>query len=480
MHTYYKSNFRFLLPAFGALLISIQVWSQGSVKIGSAAPPHPSAILDIQVENYGVMIPEVSLTNALKAAPVISPANGLLVYSEASLDSGLLGQGFYYWEGRWKKLLAESDTWKYTGNYNLNYSFWFGFTSGQNKLGTQDDADLIFKRNNTRAGMIGSTNTALGLNALSNGSLSGVYNSALGVNALQANTSGSYNTAGGVQALRDNSQGSYNTAFGLQALMSNQVGDSNVAVGIAALGNNTIGSKNTASGHLALTNTNNGVKNTAIGYNAQVGANLTYATAIGANATVSASNALVLGGTGNNAVKVGIGTSIPQNDLAINQRPNDSAGIKLTYYTAGFNWRFCEDDTGHLSFLKNGTLRGFIRLSNGEYVKASDQKLKQDIENIEGVLPRVLQLKPKTYRYTGNNDTSPLSFGFLAQEVEPLFPELVFTKPDTGLKGLAYEEVGVIAVQAIREQQALINAQTDRLHQIEQRLRVLETRSKQK
>lgn len=55
-----------------------------------------------------------------------------------------------------------------------------------------------------------------------------------------------------------------------------------------------------------------GIKNTAIGYGADVASgSLQNATAVGYNAIVGASNALVLGGTGVNAVNVGIGTATP-------------------------------------------------------------------------------------------------------------------------------------------------------------------------
>jgi hypothetical protein len=58
--------------------------------------------------------------------------------------------------------------------------------------------------------------------------------------------------------------------------------------------------------------------NTSLGYHAGVGVDgLTNATAIGANAFVSESNALVLGGTDSNAVDVGIGTTTPQSTLQV-------------------------------------------------------------------------------------------------------------------------------------------------------------------
>jgi len=55
-------------------------------------------------------------------------------------------------------------------------------------------------------------------------------NTALGLGALNANTSGSFNTASGFQALLSNTTGNSNTASGLQALYSNTTGSGNTAI----------------------------------------------------------------------------------------------------------------------------------------------------------------------------------------------------------------------------------------------------------
>jgi hypothetical protein len=134
---------------------------------------------------------------------------------------------------------------------------------------------------------------------------------------------GRSNTASGYQALFNNAS-SYNTAHGAGALFSNTSGSFNTASGYNALYNNTTGSTNTAFGYQALLTNSTGGNNTAIGYDAGPNASgLSYATAIGANATVSESNAMVLGGTGAAAVNVGIGTATPA-------YPLDVAGIIRT------------------------------------------------------------------------------------------------------------------------------------------------------
>ena len=55
--------------------------------------------------------------------------------------------------------------------------------------------------------------------------------------------------------------------------------------------------------------------------------NLTFATAIGSNAIVSESNAMVLGGTGSNAVKVGIGTAAPAYTLDVQGTGNFTGAV---------------------------------------------------------------------------------------------------------------------------------------------------------
>ncbi len=145
--------------------------------------------------------------------------------------------------------------------------------------------------------------------------------------SVNAAAPGDENTAVGSQALNVNGTGSTggfvsfgNTAVGAQSLLANTLGNDNTASGFDALGKNTSGGSNTASGTLALFYNVTGSNNTALGYNAgsdTASPGLTNSTAIGANAVVSKSNSLVLGGTGANAVDVGIGTATPQATLDV-------------------------------------------------------------------------------------------------------------------------------------------------------------------
>ena len=162
---------------------------------------------------------------------------------------------------------------------------------------------------------------------------SGSQNTATGVATLFNNTTGSLNTASGWDALLDNTSGANNTATGAGALFSTTNGGNNTAVGMVALYGNTTGSGNTAfgsnAGNTPTTGATTGSNNTFVGANSSPGTQtaLSNATAIGAFATVTQSNSLVLGSINgvNGATAdtlVGIGTTAPAAKLDVHGTAN--------------------------------------------------------------------------------------------------------------------------------------------------------------
>ncbi|MEO6548684.1 MAG: tail fiber domain-containing protein [Ferruginibacter sp.] len=67
------------------------------------------------------------------------------------------------------------------------------------------------------------------------------------------------------------------------------------------------------------------------------------------------------------------------------------------------------------------------------------------------VLPAIMQLHPKTCHYKDNQSGDPLSYGFIAQEVEQLFPAFVTTKGPDGMKAIAYQNLIVVAIKTIQK-----------------------------
>lgn len=89
---------------------------------------------------------------------------------------------------------------------------------------------------------------------------------------------------------------------------------------------------------------------------------------------------------------------------------------------------------------------------------ASDGALKKDIVEAEPVLDRLLQVPVRRYRWKTDPADARRSLGVVAQEVRPLFPELVGTyqDPETGERVLtvAYTDFGLLAVKALQELKA--------------------------
>nr|WP_294935287.1 tail fiber domain-containing protein [uncultured Flavobacterium sp.] len=245
-----------------------------------------------------------------------------------------------------------------TDNVGLGYRSLQTNTTGSYNTATGSNA---MRLNTTGYDNVANGNSALGVNT------TGAFNTGIGAHALNANTTGNNNTAVGRIALNSSTAASNNTAVGARALESTTLGSRNTVAGyqagnlnttgndIAAFGyfslqNNTTGVGNSAFGTSALNANTTGTNNTALGFNADVSSGaLTNATAIGYNAKVAASNSMVLGGTGANAVKVGIGTTAPAEELEV-------VGNVRTSSLAGTGTRVVQADAnGTLTPLAGGT-----------------------------------------------------------------------------------------------------------------------------
>lgn len=129
-------------------------------------------------------------------------------------------------------------------------------------------------------------------------------------------------------------------------------------------------------------------------------------------------------------------------------------GILLKY--DGYEWKTYIDFANDYNFAFNNSLRAWIYDTDGSYHNSSDRRLKKDIQPFDNVLPRLTKLQAYTYHMKDAAEDSPISVGFMAQEVEEQFPQLVVEKE--GFKTLCYDHFAVLSVQAIKEQQTQIEA----------------------
>ncbi len=343
-----------------------------------------------------------------------------------------------------------------------------GFATGNTAIGSKTLLSNTNGYENTAIGFeclkknnSGNSNTGIGFYALKN-NFNGIGNTALGHSSLFNNTSGQSNIAIGIGAMFKNTEGGDNIANGYFALNNNN-SSGNIGIGTQTLNNNVFGYENVAVGKMSLFSSNGGNLNTAIGAYTNVATpGLSNATAIGALAQVGCSNCMVLGSangvnSATSGIKVAIGLTTPLVDFHIKQTnetyPVNGGGIRLERLTNTDHWDIGTDNTSDFDFALNGSAKAYINHVSGAYTVASDFRLKKDITTIGTVLPAIMQLQPKTYHYKDNQSSDPLSYGFIAQEVEQLFPAFVTTKGPDGTKAIAYQNFDVVAIKAIQELQ---------------------------
>lgn len=129
---------------------------------------------------------------------------------------------------------------------------------------------------------------------------------------------------------------------------------------------------------------------------------------------------------------------------------------------------------------------------NGTISSPSDRRLKENIKSFSNALSLVNSLKIYTYNYVAKGDYAGMNlakgqqFGFIAQELEQVFPELVQEQnvPNTvGIKdgestqvnNATYKSVnhiGMIPIltRAIQEQQGMIEMQQKRIEELEKKI----------
>ena len=84
------------------------------------------------------------------------------------------------------------------------------------------------------------------------------------------------------------------------------------------------------------------------------------------------------------------------------------------------------------------------------FTETSDASLKTDIHPLDDPLGKLLCLQGISFKWKNRSPSSPAQIGFIAQEVEPYFPEIVVTDIN-GLKSVRYSRLVAPMVEAIKE-----------------------------
>jgi hypothetical protein len=245
-----------------------------------------------------------------------------------------------------------------------------------------------------------------------------------------------------------------NQSEGIRALalgyQNSPSGDFNLAIGGGNRGSGSqsieIGTLNKSNGNVSLSGgfgiVNNVFGATMLGiYNDSLTSDLTGGTLSTTTFDVNDPLFIIGNGTANNNRsnaltmykngRLGIGTNTPTQLLDV----NGSARFRSV----------SANNSGNvfLTVTANGTLQRTTPT-------VSDIRLKQEIEKINDPLGRLMKMNGKSYTFKDNPNQKRM--GFIAQEVEKVFPEAVF-ETEEGFKAVRYDDIIPVLLEAIKSQQ---------------------------
>ena len=169
--------------------------------------------------------------------------------------------------------------------------------------------------------------------------------------------------------------------------------------------------------------------------------------------TLDASGNLLVGGT---TASISSGTGIK----LLNDTANHISSVS-SYTTSGQGESFVAYSTGASAFRFYVDWAGTIHATSIVITAISDERLKENIRDLDTGLSTVMALKPRRYDWKeGKGLDKKNAAGFIAQEFETVFPDSVGTSKAGAdgieYKNINYEELIPTLVKAIQEQQSII------------------------
>ena len=519
------------------LLLGANLLAQ-NVGIGTNTPD-ASARLHIVDPNRGIIIPNVALTATNASGPVTSPATSLLVYNTATAGTAPnnVWSGFYYWNGSsWVRLDTGNGDWKLLGNAGTNETV--------NFIGTTDAQGLTVRTNNLERFRF--SGPAYQLLSMGNGTAgapaysfnsennSGMYRS--GAGSLSLSTVG-------IERLRVTNtpqvlSGTQGTAAAPAWAYTAATGTGIYAPLTTALGFSANGTEQfrITSGNQLISMFNGSAAapnytwntSTTSGFYMPAASTLGFSTASTQRMRINGDGEVVVGTVATSPLGGDLLNAVAYGALtwAVNGYTNLNAGAVYGNRMAGASgaWGTVQGEdvsnvansSGTVGSVNANSQRGAYGAKppggagwgglflndlgySGGFFNVSDARFKKNIRPVQTVLDKVMQLTPYMYHYT----LEPLGgeaynyIGFMAQDVEKVFPDLVaeksvvpaysrFNSENNGKYDKVLDKVkcvstiGLIPIltKALQEQQQIIESQNQRIEELEKAIKKLEERIK--
>ena len=154
----------------------------------------------------------------------------------------------------------------------------------------------------------------------------------------------------------------------------------------------------------------------------------------------------------------------------LNVDSNGNLNVNSNSVTGGTTRLFINDDTGNVGIGNTNPTQRLVVNGNvqaNNVTVPSDVRYKEDVATLDSSLDKVLSMRGVRYQlrseeFSQHEFSNDSQIGFIGQELESILPEVVFTDPK-GYKSLDYSRLTPVLVEAIKEQQQLIEQQKSAL-----------------
>lgn len=177
---------------------------------------------------------------------------------------------------------------------------------------------------------------------------------------------------------------------------------------------------------------------------------------------------------------IGIGTTVPSQKLSIVDgsinikrvtSPATGFGIAIEDVLDSVKWTLAYNPNFNSFRISEGGVATRLAIMNGSgnigigtespteklevngsvkavgFLYSSDVRLKKEIKTIENSLKKIEALRGVSFKWKSNEESE---LGFIAQEVETVFPDLVVTSDKDGLKSVKYGNLTAPIVESIK------------------------------
>jgi hypothetical protein len=151
------------------------------------------------------------------------------------------------------------------------------------------------------------------------------------------------------------------------------------------------------------------------------------------------------------------GPALKIHNTALTGNNNSTAGIRLETDAGSGYYPWNIFGSAAFYFAYNGVWKSNISSSDGSYYNISDSRFKKEIVNVpDNTLKKIMALRPVKYLMKEEAAGSKNHIGFISQEVEKIYPEIV--QESKGTLAMNYSGLIPVLTKGMQEQQQQIEA----------------------